>query len=173
SGYGCGGSSLQVDPSYVSVTTNVLTLLALAYGKDCVAAAKYGLLTGGPAWVSSEQFTIRATIPEGSPSYTRRQLLWGRAPELQAMLRALLADRFKLAVHNDTTGQQAYALTVARGGPKLTPFKEGSCDYESRLMPGMLAPGSSEQPPCYRGVFVNLQSHFEVIATGVTLDSFA
>ena len=37
----------------------------------------------------------------------------------QAMLQALLEDRFKLAVHRETKNQQVLALVVAKGGPKL------------------------------------------------------
>ncbi len=37
------------------------------------------------------------------------------------MLRALLADRFKLAVHRETKEMSIYELVVAKGGPKLKP----------------------------------------------------
>jgi len=36
------------------------------------------------------------------------------------MMQALLADRFKLALHRDTKELPVYALTIARGGPKLS-----------------------------------------------------
>ena len=35
------------------------------------------------------------------------------------MLRGLLADRFKLVVHNDTKNLPAFVLSVGKGGPKL------------------------------------------------------
>ena len=43
------------------------------------------------------------------------------------MLQALLEDRFKLKIHRESREVAVYALTVAKGGPKLKPFKEGSC----------------------------------------------
>lgn len=43
------------------------------------------------------------------------------------MLQALLEDRFHLKIHRETKDVPAYALTVASKGPKLHPFKEGSC----------------------------------------------
>ena len=43
------------------------------------------------------------------------------------MLRALLEDRFKLKVHRETARAAVYALTAAKGVPKLQPAKEGSC----------------------------------------------
>jgi uncharacterized protein (TIGR03435 family) len=43
------------------------------------------------------------------------------------MLQALLEDRFQLKIHRETREIPMYALTVAKGGPKLRPFVEGSC----------------------------------------------
>ena len=39
--------------------------------------------------------------------------------QLQYLLRNLLADRFKLSVHNETRPVSVFALVVARGGAKL------------------------------------------------------
>jgi uncharacterized protein (TIGR03435 family) len=41
------------------------------------------------------------------------------------MLQALLEDRFKLKIHREISEGPVYALTVAKGGPKLLPLKEG------------------------------------------------
>jgi uncharacterized protein (TIGR03435 family) len=43
------------------------------------------------------------------------------------MMQALLEDRFNLKVHREIGEVPAYALTVSKGGPKLKPFREGSC----------------------------------------------
>jgi uncharacterized protein (TIGR03435 family) len=43
------------------------------------------------------------------------------------MLRALLEERFKLKIHRETREIPVYALTVAKRGPKLQPFKAGGC----------------------------------------------
>jgi len=42
----------------------------------------------------------------------------------QQMVQQLLADRFKLAVHRETKELPAYALVVAKSGPKLTATKD-------------------------------------------------
>jgi len=67
----------------------------------------------GPDWLGSvmtaQRFNVQATIPEGA---TKEQV-----PQ---MLQALLADRFKLAVHRETKDHSVYALIVAKGGPKMT-----------------------------------------------------
>jgi uncharacterized protein (TIGR03435 family) len=72
---------------------------------------------GGPGWINSERYRIDAKA-EGPQS---QGTMHG------PMLQALLEDRFKLKIHRETREVPAYALTVAKGGPKLHPFQEGSC----------------------------------------------
>ena len=43
------------------------------------------------------------------------------------MMQVLLEDRFQLKIHRQTSEGPVYLLSVARGGPKLHPFTEGSC----------------------------------------------
>ncbi len=62
----------------------------------------------GPDWINSTRYDINAKIPEGA---TRAQL--------PAMLQSLLAERFKLTVHNEKKEFNVYALTVAKEGAKL------------------------------------------------------
>src|SRR5688572_17537768 len=61
-------------------------------------------IVGGPEWMNSERFNIEATYVEapGVPSRT------------DLMLRTLLTERFKLAVHNETRERPVYALVLAR-----------------------------------------------------------
>src|SRR5580658_8348759 len=60
-------------------------------------------ISGGPNWLNSEHFDILAKA-EGNPS----------PDEFSVMMRALLADRFKLSVHNETRELPVYALVIAR-----------------------------------------------------------
>jgi uncharacterized protein (TIGR03435 family) len=54
---------------------------------------------GGPNWVENDTFDVIAKVPAGT------------TPEAaKLMLQTLLADRFKLAIHNDTKPVPAYAL---------------------------------------------------------------
>ncbi len=64
----------------------------------------------GPGWLETERFDITATLP---PDASSQQI-----PE---MLQALLADRFKLAIHRETRELPIYTLVVAKGGPKFKP----------------------------------------------------
>jgi uncharacterized protein (TIGR03435 family) len=43
-------------------------------------------------------------------------------PPLLLLLRSLLADRFQLATHRETKTLSAYAIALAKGGPKFSPY---------------------------------------------------
>jgi uncharacterized protein (TIGR03435 family) len=62
----------------------------------------------GPAWLDTERFEIDATM---APGTTKEQF--------RVMLQNLLAERFKLAVHRESTQLPMYALVVAKNGPKI------------------------------------------------------
>ena len=93
------------------------------YNKNggCTFVSVGDFLTGGPDWIRSEKFEIRALMPDGSPDYNTGEFLNGKAPVLESMIARMLADRFKLVVHKETKEAPVYALVVAKGGPKLTP----------------------------------------------------
>lgn len=73
---------------------------------------------GGPAWTLSARFDVEG---KAAGTVDRGQLL--------LMLRAMLADRCKLAVHRDTKELAIYALVVAKNGPKFHPLsaQEAPC----------------------------------------------
>ncbi|MGO9231746.1 MAG: TIGR03435 family protein [Bryobacteraceae bacterium] len=73
-------------------------------------------LYGKPKWLDSVRYDIVANAPEGSQAAAR---VPGQPTLLQQMMQTLLADRFQLAVHRETRELTAYALVVARGGPKV------------------------------------------------------
>lgn len=77
-------------------------LIAAAYDEDSSA------VTGGPTWLDMERYDVTAKAPAGTPPAT-----------LKLMMRAMLKDRFKLAVHEGTAPMPAYVLRVAKGQPNL------------------------------------------------------
>ena len=91
---------------YTAVNAPLRTLILIAYELGFEPFR----LVGGPDWISSERFDVLGTLPAGS---TSRQI--------GPMLRALLADRFKLAVHTETRDLPAYALVLARNDGRLGP----------------------------------------------------
>jgi uncharacterized protein (TIGR03435 family) len=79
--------------------------------KRCLESA-YGVpkaqVVGGPEWLDEYRYDIVATAPSGDQ-------------DLMPMLQALLADRFKLALHRETRPLRGYALTVGKDGLKMKP----------------------------------------------------
>ena len=80
----------------------MLDLIKTAYGVDP------DVVFGGPIWLDWDRFDVIAKSPVDTPSGTVR-----------LMLRALLADRFKLVAHKDTRPVQGFMLTAGKGKPKL------------------------------------------------------
>jgi uncharacterized protein (TIGR03435 family) len=74
-------------------------------------------IEGGPTWISSVTYQIDAKTERavGTPLM--------RGP----MLQTLLEERFHLRIRRERRGANVLLLTVAKGGPKLEPWKEGSC----------------------------------------------
>ena len=68
-------------------------------------------IVGGPAWMSTDHYFVDG-VPDvpGEPNLTQFRL----------MIRKVLADRFGLKLHSEKRELLVYALTVAKGGPKLT-----------------------------------------------------
>jgi uncharacterized protein (TIGR03435 family) len=95
-------------------------------------------VSGGPPWLDSLRFNITAK-PENKP----------KQDELQAMLKALLAERFQLATHQETRELPIYALVLARKdgklGPKLTEAKDGGCTTPDPSQPR--TPPEPGKPP--------------------------
>ena len=74
-------------------------------------------LSGVPDWANREQFDIEAKPPDGA--FTEAMPTSEARAKMQAMMQALLADRFKLVMRRETKDLPMYALTVGKGGPKL------------------------------------------------------
>jgi uncharacterized protein (TIGR03435 family) len=90
-------------------------------------------VAGGPAWIDSFGYDIEAK-PQGN---TDPQHMW-------LMLQALLADRFKLALHRETRDLPVYDLTAAKSGPKLPAPKEVGCVSFSPGTPPRHVPGKAD-----------------------------
>lgn len=68
----------------------------------------------GPDWMASTRFDVVAKLPADTPR--------SKVPE---MLRSLLTDRFKLAIHRETKELPMYGLVVGKNGPRM---KESEVD---------------------------------------------
>jgi uncharacterized protein (TIGR03435 family) len=84
----------------------------------------YGVLgfqiSGGPKWIDNDRFDIDARLTTAdagkpvNPGLTRED-----QQKAAEGLKNLLADRFQLVLHPETTEQPVFALIVAKNGPKL------------------------------------------------------
>jgi uncharacterized protein (TIGR03435 family) len=98
-------------------------------------------VVGGPGWVDTDRFDVVAKA-EGDAS----------PAEVNLMLRALLAERFKLAVHTETRDLPMYRLVVARRDGRLGSDLQPSttdCSPGARGAAPPAAPGG--QDPVVRG----------------------
>jgi uncharacterized protein (TIGR03435 family) len=94
---------------------NLKELIQAAYSVEAYQ------VSGGPAWLVPARFDVEA---KAADTANRSQLL--------LMLGALLADRFKLAVHRETRDLAIDALVLAKNGPKFHALTAG----ESACWPG-------------------------------------
>jgi len=84
----------------------IVSLMMFAYSID-----KHQLV-GLPDWVDNAPYDIEGTTDTPGEPNLRQQ---------QEMIRKLLADRFQLKFHPEKRDLSAYAIQVAKGGPKLKP----------------------------------------------------
>jgi uncharacterized protein (TIGR03435 family) len=63
----------------------------------------------GPAWMDDAHFNVTGTLPAGANREQER-----------AMLRNLLIERFQVVLHRENRAISGFALTVAKGGLKMS-----------------------------------------------------
>jgi uncharacterized protein (TIGR03435 family) len=97
----------------IGLITHAYVLFANGHVNPTAATA----IEGGPPWIHSALYRIDAKT--ASPQSEGLQ----HGP----MLQALLEDRFQVKIRRATRKAPAYALVVAKGGPKLRRFQEGAC----------------------------------------------
>ena len=116
-----GGFSFQHGRLTIS-NTALRVLIMSAY------SVKDFQISGGPNWIDGERFDVLAQAPDNSDPR-----------DLNLMLRALLADRFRLTFHRETRESSIYALVVAKNGPKIR-SSAPDAQYSMRMGPaGMSA----------------------------------
>jgi uncharacterized protein (TIGR03435 family) len=115
---GGGGTFINFQPSGRFTGTNITlrALIRVAYGTT--QPLPDSQISGGPDWLDSDRFDIEAKTDTEPPRDAQ-----GAPRHMMLMLRALLADRFRLVVRNETRERPIYALVVSendgRLGPKL------------------------------------------------------
>jgi uncharacterized protein (TIGR03435 family) len=114
---GSAGSNMAFPPGGRFSARNLWLklLIRIAYGLPAYQ------VTGGPDWTGSvSRFDIEA-----------KAAVNGSHEEVLLMLQTLLAERFKLQFQRVTKEDSAYALVVAKGGPKFKAVPENGTGQHS------------------------------------------
>jgi uncharacterized protein (TIGR03435 family) len=176
------GGYFRATPGRLDVTCgSLLTMVGVAYVENGnsllnnpgALAREPEHIKGIPKWALDARYTIHAETQDpaatgpidplsGNVLRPAASLLYG------PMLQRLLEDRFQLKLHRVTEESPMYALTVARGGLKIQPMKEGDCIPGGP--PRWLDGG---KPPCgWVGWSVHGPNRL-LLAGGITLQRFA
>jgi uncharacterized protein (TIGR03435 family) len=95
----------------------------------------------GPDWLRKERYDIVANIPEGTTK-----------DQFKVMLGNLLRDRFHLRFHMESKIHPAYALRVAKNGPKFNETAAGPSEDGTTRPVGVDAQGFPVLPPNHHGM---------------------
>ena len=111
------GMSMNLRPGATFAATNVTLHMLITFAYDI----RDHQLSGGPGWMDSDRYDIlaRPSAEEAAKEPARPDM--EAANRTRQRVRALLADRFKLAVHAETKELPIFALVVAKNGPHLQP----------------------------------------------------
>jgi uncharacterized protein (TIGR03435 family) len=106
-----GSIGAQPGGRFLAINMPVRDLVSFAY-----QVQTHGVV-GGPEWLTSDRFDIVATAEAGIPVVPPSA--GGPPSTMQLMMRALLADRFGLSVHNETREMPIYNMVIASGDGAL------------------------------------------------------
>jgi uncharacterized protein (TIGR03435 family) len=166
-----GGGPGSNDPGRINFeNVTVMNVLTQAFN-----VREYQI--SGPSWIDSERYDITAKLPQGA---TKEQF--------RVMLQNLLKERFGMAFHVDKKELSAYALVVAKGGPKLTKAAEAPVDASGPNSPppspppppGRMGEGPKDKygfppAPAARGgnMMIMMPGKAKMVSNNTTLDRFS
>jgi uncharacterized protein (TIGR03435 family) len=102
-GVGRGGANV-----FTTTATPLRTLIQFANG------IHPRQISNGPSWLDSERYDVTIKPDrDGAPSIA----------QMRVLVQKLLADRFQLVSHREKKELSVYAITIAKGGQKLTPHQ--------------------------------------------------
>jgi uncharacterized protein (TIGR03435 family) len=94
--------------------------------REAYTAYEDGRILGGPSWLDTDYFDVVARLdPAEVPTFNDLTLA-----ERKQMLRTMLAERFQLVVHAEQRTFPAFALRIAKSGPKLQKGNDVEVDMD-------------------------------------------
>jgi bla regulator protein BlaR1 len=123
------GLGFPPEGRFFAENVSLRELIQAVYGREFLAADR---LVGGADWTQTQRFDVYA------------KAAWDPGPGQRGlMVRTLLRQRFKLALHVEHREVRAYALTVAAGKPGATRLRPSSAVCPEGAPPPPPPPGVS------------------------------
>ena len=129
------GAGPRAGGQWVAVNVPVAFILTNVYPDF----SRPGQIVGGPEWIHTQAFDVNAKADDNPP-----------VDVISAMVKQLLADRFKLKVHTESRDVDVYALVLARPDGRLGPsIKKAAVDCVARAeeLKRARATGAAPSPP--------------------------
>jgi uncharacterized protein (TIGR03435 family) len=150
------------DDEYNASNVTLVRLIRQAYGLELALREDDGRVVGAPGWADSDSYDIDAKMEASMADALRKLPPQQRMLMRQLMLRALLIDRFKLAVHTESKELPVYSLVLAKNGPKLHEAKPGDTYDKAYKLPSGAPAGAG----------FHSDAAGEVTGQGVTMADF-
>ncbi len=148
-----GGSWGANGDGYSSKNAPMAFIILQAYSGE--VSASLDRLKGAPSWATSQGYDIKAKVDDAMVQSLKGLNQDKRVRLLAPMLRSMLEERCKLAVHTEPVEVSGYALVVGKRGVKMTEYdpKEPAPTRVARFEDGMMLvpmqPGPDAKPARY------------------------
>lgn len=149
-------SNIQMtDDAYTATGIGVASMVLGAYGVDVLGMSD---VPGIPSSLKDARFDVRAKMDAETIASLKKDSREQRSDARNAMMRALLEDRFKLKAHVVTKEEPIYDLVLAKGGAKMEEV-------------GTNASGADAKAQGAPGKFGSMRMSFgELTAQGIGID---
>lgn len=133
SGGSRGGFGLS--PSGYSATQSTLytTLMMAYFPMTRMFGYSTAPVTGVPEWVNKDMYDIDAKLDEQSAQIWKNLTVEQRWEKLRPLLKAMLAERCKLAAHMTMVDAPVYELVIGKHGPKMKETAPGEAPPEHAI----------------------------------------
>ena len=130
--------AFRLSPAYFNAGhASLKDLLKFAY--DVKSDAQ---IIGGPPWMANQFFDIEAKAGAHEAEEFRDLPAERKMNPTRLMVQSMLAERFRMTASFKVEDLPAYALVIAKGGPKLKPVGEYLIPAPGAVPPAPPAPGA-------------------------------
>lgn len=169
--FGNAKVDMPMDADYIAYHCELIS--RLIYFAYFGSVPTYSLADGYPDWIDTDRYEFIAKVtPEDIAAWQKLDLAARRV-----LIRGVLATTLKLKISMTDTPTTVYLLTVAKSGPKLTPYKDSD---HTRLPDGRTQDGrtanwvgitgyfQNSSMPQFAGVLTAHLNHRVIDRTGLT-----